>query len=79
MDSSSASQSELLVAVAGSIRYKRTGRSVLKDRAQGPLKKPYRKPKLRVYGDIHTLTKGVTSTAKNHDGMILVSMQLKTH
>jgi hypothetical protein len=49
------------------------------DRAQVPLKKPYQKPKLRVYGDIRALTKSHVSTAKNLDGKSFLKMQFKTH
>jgi hypothetical protein len=67
MDSSSAAQSELLVAVNGAIKYKREGTGVLKPRVEGFVKKPYQKPKLRVYGDIRTLTMGNIS-GKKFDG-----------
>jgi len=51
----------------------------LKDRAQVPLKKPYQKPTLRVYGDIRALTKSTVSTAMNRDGKSFLKMQFKTH
>ena len=63
MDSSSAAQSELLVAVEGGISYKNGGRFVLKANTQGLVKKPYQRPMLRVYGDIRTMTQAVASSA----------------
>ncbi len=77
MDSSEASQSELLVAVAEGIRYKGTGRSVLKASVKERPKKRYQKPKLRVYGDIRTMTAGNASGMKS-DNMSVGPKQLKT-
>ena len=78
MDSSPAPQPEQLVAVQGRIRYKGEGRYVLKANLQGPLKKPYEKPKLRVYGDIRAMTQSVNSTSMMADGKKFLGMFLKT-
>lgn len=40
---------------------------MLKQKTQGSRKKPYKKPNLRVYGNIQTLTQGIMSSAKNRD------------
>ena len=77
MDSSSASQSELLVAVAEGIRYKRRRRSALEERVQERPKKVYQRPKLRAYGDIRTMTMGNVSGMKS-DNMSVGPKQLKT-
>jgi len=45
---------------------------------QGPLKKPYEKPKLRVYGDIRAMTQSVNSTNMMADGKKFLGMFLKT-
>ena len=64
MDTSPATEFELLVAVERGIRYKCTGSCVvvLKNNAAGVVKKPYQKPTLRVYGDVRSMTQ--TSTVK---------------
>ena len=67
MDSSSAAQSGLLVAVEGGIGYKGAGKRVLKSNAVGSGKKPYQKPSLRVYGDIRVLTETAGSTSVHRD------------
>jgi hypothetical protein len=79
MDSSAAPQPEQLVAVQGRIRSKREGRYVLKANLQGSGKKPYEKPKLRVYGDIRAMTQSVTSARNMADGKKFLGMLLKTH
>ena len=79
MDSSETAQFELVVAGARCIRYKRMGRSVLRDCAKGLAKKPYREPKLKVYGDIRAMTKSVASTQVHRDGKTFAGMHLKTH
>ena len=79
MDSSSSAQSELLVAVAGNIGYKSCGMCVLNDNVQRAVKKPYQKPKLRVYGDIRAMTQSVNSMAQKSDGIKLFMTPLKTH
>jgi hypothetical protein len=56
MDSSEAAQSELLVAVERGIGYKGSGSHFLKTKAEGNARKPYKKPTLRVYGDVRILT-----------------------
>ena len=43
------------------------------------MKKPYAKPKLRVYGDIRTMTQSVNSTRAMADGKKFLGMHLKTH
>jgi hypothetical protein len=78
MDSSSAAQSELLVAVNGAIEYKREGMGVLIPSVEGFVKKPYQKPKLRVYGDIRSMTMG-NSGGKLPDGKVRGPKVLKTH
>jgi hypothetical protein len=70
MDSSSACQSELLVAVNGAIEYKREGTGVLKPSVEGFVKKPYQKPKLRVYGDIRTMTMANVAGMKSDHKMV---------
>lgn len=50
----------------------------MKDRAQVPVKKPYEKPKLRVYGDIRAMTQSVNSTNMMADGKKFLGMFLKT-
>jgi len=77
MDSSSASQSELLVAVAQAIRYKRRRRSALKERVQERPKKLYQRPKLRAYGDIRTMTMGNVSGTQS-DNKIIGPTHFKT-
>ena len=52
----------------------------MKANLQGPVKKPYEKPKLRVYGDIRAMTQATTSTAKHRDGKTFVEVCIfKTH
>ena len=79
LDSSPATQFELLVAVEGRIRYKSEGLSVLKPKVLGSVKKPYRMPKLRVYGDVRTMTQTVGSNSKNSDGKSVFGQPLKTN
>ena len=79
MDSSTAAQSELVVAVKGDIEYKSEGSCVLKTDARGAVKKkPYEKPNLRVYGDIRMMTQAVASTRMHRDGKSAFGMNLKT-
>ena len=78
MDSSPATQFELLVALAEGISYKNGGRCVLKPNAQAYEKKPYEKPVLRVYGDIRTMTQAHASNRGNTDGKKFFKMNLKT-
>jgi hypothetical protein len=78
MDSPSAAQSELLVAVQGRIGYKRGGGGVLKANTHMPVKRPYQKPMLRVYGDIRTMTQAVAATRKHSDGRMALGKTLKT-
>jgi hypothetical protein len=47
----------------------------LKAKAQAPVKKPYQKPKLRVYGNIRDLTKGLGMAGTSDKG----TGQPKTH
>jgi hypothetical protein len=42
------------------------------------MKKPYEKPKLRVYGDIRTMTQAVASSNMMPDGVKLFGKGLKT-
>lgn len=77
MDSPSAAQFELLVALAEGIGYKSYGRCVLKANA-GCGKKRYEKPVLRVYGDIRTMTQSTSFKAGMNDGMMIFGMNLKT-
>ena len=77
LDPSAAAQSELLVAVNGAIEYKREGMGVLKPRVEGFVKKPYQKPKLRVYGDIRTMTMANVA-GKKLDHKMLGPIQGKT-
>jgi hypothetical protein len=56
LDSPTAYQSRLLVAVEIGIRYKGSGITFVKLDAKTTEKKPYQKPRLRVYGDIRTMT-----------------------
>ena len=79
MDSSSAAQFELLVAVEGVIEYKNERMGDLKPKAEGSVKKPYREPKLVVYGDVRTMTRTVSSTSPNSDGATVFGQPLKTH
>jgi hypothetical protein len=51
----------------------------LKANLQGSGKKPYEKPKLRVYGDIRAMTQSVTSARNMADGKKFLGMVLKTH
>jgi hypothetical protein len=53
--------------------------SVLNDSVQASVKKPYQKPKLRVYGDIRAMTQSVNSMGMNSDGVKLFMTVLKTH
>jgi hypothetical protein len=46
---------------------------------KGPVKKPYQKPKLSVYGDIRTMTQSVASSMNMVDGQVLFGKLLKTH
>ena len=53
--------------------------SVLNDSVQASVKKPYQKPKLRVYGDIRAMTQSTNSMAQKSDGIKLFMTPLKTH
>jgi hypothetical protein len=57
--------------------YKGRGRSVVRDSVQGVPKRPYQKPRLRVYGDLRTMTMG-NVTGKKSDGMRIGPKLLKT-
>ena len=50
----------------------------MKANLQGPMKKPYQAPKLRVYGDIRAMTQSVASTHIHRDGKMAFGMFLKT-
>ena len=51
----------------------------MKDCAKGLAKKPYKEPKLKIYGDIRAMTKSISSTQKHRDATIFAGMHLKTH
>lgn len=51
----------------------------MKPKAQGSKKKPYQEPRLRLYGDVGTMTQAVGSTAKKSDGKSVFGKPLKTH
>ena len=43
------------------------------------MKKPYKKPVPKVYGNIRAMTKTNASTTGNFDGKIVLGVQFKTH
>jgi hypothetical protein len=49
----------------------------VRDSVQGVPKRPYQKPRLRVYGDLRTMTMG-NVTGKKSDGMRIGPKLLKT-
>ena len=42
------------------------------------MKKPYKKPVPKVYGNIRAMTNAVASTTGNFDGKVVVGTQFKT-
>jgi len=51
----------------------------LKENAQAPVKKPYKKPVPKVYGNIRAMTNANVAPTGNFDGKTVLTLQFKTH